>query len=462
MRKKEYKPLGYEKFVIMAIFERGSISLRDLEDITIVFISSIWYNVHYGKQYNILGRILLYLFHLRDRTWERYYAYRFKEKHIVKHGLRTVDTCNKLVEVGILKINDEKYELTENGMKIAQLNQKRFKKRAEMIENRLFAPSSAAINTTIVDGFMAFLKLSVGFITGSVGIISDGTDSATDTISAFLVWVGIKTKHESLSTLLVIVLLFVASITVMYESFSRLYVAWTSTLSPIIDPNLVIIIEVFAIFVYAGLFFYQRQIGRASGSLTLISQSVDSKNHIFIASSVAIGAGFSYFGIYYVDAIVGAVVAFRIFTDAIGLLKDAIHSIKGEETDLHKYKTPVENYVQDGKLKAFRIFTIFSVWARENEEKENIISSLETMYTQTYIPVLSELHLIPEDEYGFKTDFDKIMDPLIKRNFVSMKNGKYSITPSGIKRFKHFVALFRYYDVRLTDLFMLDIEHEED
>ncbi len=460
MSKEEYKPLGYEKFIIMAIFERGIISLKDLEDITIVFISSIWYNIHYGKNYNILGRILLYIFHLRDRMWEKYYEHRLKNE--VKHGLSTQESVNKLVKVGILKENDGKYELSKHGKKVAEISQKRFQKRADMIENRLFAPSSAAINTTIVDGFMAFLKLSVGFITGSVGIISDGTDSATDTISAFLVWVGIKTKHESISTLLVILLLFVASITVMYESFSRLYMAWTSSISPIIDPGLVIIIEAFAVFVYAGLFFYQRQIGRSSGSLTLISQSVDSKNHIFIASSVAIGAAFSFIGIYYVDAIVGAVVAFRIFTDAIGLLKDAIHAMKGEETDLHKYKTPVENYVQDGKLKAFRIYTIFSVWARENQQKEKIIGSLENMYTQTYIPVLSELNLVPEDEYGFKTDFDKIMDPLLKRNFITLNNGKYHVTKSGIKRFKHFVALFRYYDVRLSDLFMLDIENEKD
>jgi len=462
MSKEEYKPLGYEKFVIMAIFERGLISLNDLEDITIVFISSIWYNVHYGKNYNILGRILLYIFHLRDRMWEKYYAYRLGGKHQVKHGLSTEEVCSKLIKVGILKENDGKYELSETGKTVAEKNQEKFQHRANMIKNRLFAPSSAAVNTTVVDGIMAFLKLSVGFITGSVGIISDGTDSATDTISAFLVWVGIKTKHESLSTLFVILLLFVASITVMYESFSRLYTAWTSTLSPIIDPNLVIIVEFFAIFVYAGLFFYQRQIGRSSGSLTLISQSVDSKNHIFIASSVAIGAGFSYFGIYYVDAIVGAVVAFRIFTDAIGLLKDAIHAMKGEETDLHKYKTPVEDYVQDGKLKAFRIFTIFSVWARENSQKEEVIGSLETMYTQTYIPVLSELNLVPEDNIGFKTDFDKIMEPLLKRKFISLNDGKYQVTKSGIKRFKHFVALFKYYDVRLSDLFMLDIETEKD
>jgi cation diffusion facilitator family transporter len=461
MSNKEYKPIGYEKFVIMAIFERGMISLEDLQDITIVFISSIWYNVHYGKNYNILGRLLLYIFRIRDSLWDKYYAYKIGKPEI-GHGLDTKDICDGMVDNGILNFNDGKYELTKAGKEVAARNAAKFEKRSELVKNRLFAPSSAAINTTVVDGFMAFLKLSVGFITGSVGIISDGTDSATDTISAFLVWVGIKYKHESLSTLLVILLLFVASITVMYESFSRLYMAWTSTLSPIIDPSLVIIIEGFAVFVYMGLYFYQRQIGRSSGSLTLISQSVDSKNHIFIASSVAIGAAFSYFGIYYVDAIVGAIVAFRIFTDALSLLKDAIHSMKGEETDLHKYKTPVESYVQEGKLKAFRIYVIFSVWARGNEHKDGIISSLETMYTQTYIPVLSELGLIPEDEYGFKTDFDKIMDPLIKRNFIHEEDGKFKVTKSGIKRFKHFVDLFKYYDVRYSDLFMLDIEHEGD
>jgi len=299
--------------------------------------------------------------------------------------------------------------------------------------------------------------LSIGFITGSVGLISNGTDSATDTISAFLVWVGIKFKHESMSTLLVIILLFVASITVGFESLSRIYAALTSTISPIVDPSYVIVIEGLAIFIYAGLYFYQRQVGRASGNLTLISQSVDSKNHIFIASSVVIGAIFSIFGIYYVDAIVGAVVAFRIFTDAVGLLKDAIHSMKGEETDLHKYKTPVGDYVQDGKMKAFRIWVIYAVWSRKIMTKEDIINSLDNMYTKTYIPVLSELNLIPEDKIGFISEFDRIIDPLVKRKFISPDGNNYTVTESGIK---HFNDLFRYYDVHYSDLLMLDVESE--
>ncbi len=459
MSKDGYKPIGYEKFILMAILKSDTISLSELEDSTIVFISSIWYNVHYGKTYNILGRILLLIFRFRDHIYDKYYSWLRKEE-ILNKNTETEDYLIELTEKGLIKKTDGKYELTDQGKLIASNIVSVLGKRAELIKNRLFKPSSAAINTTAVDGIMAFFKLSIGFLTGSVGLISDGTDSATDTISAFLVWVGIKFKRESLSTLLVIILLFVASITVGFESLSRIYAALTSTIQPIVDPNLVIIIEGIAIFVYAGLYFYQRQVGRASGSLTLISQSVDSKNHIFIASSVVIGAIFSIFGIYYIDAVVGAVVAFRIFIDAVGLLKDAVHSMKGEETDLHKYKTPVGDYVEEGKMKAFRIWVIFAIWARELVRKEEILYSLENMYTKTYIPVLSELNLIPEDKIGFTNEFDQIMDPLLKRNFIAIDNEKYHVTESGIKRFKHFNDLFRYYDVHYSDLLMLDVESE--
>ena len=454
-----YKPIGYEKFILMAILKSGIISLSELEDITIVFISSIWYNVHYGKTYNILGRILLFIFRFRDQMYDKYYSWLRKEE-LLNKNTETEDYLIELTEKGLIKKTDGKYKLTDQGKVVASNIVSVLGKRAELIKNRLFKPSSAAINTTAVDGIMAFFKLSIGFLTGSVGLISDGTDSATDTISAFLVWVGIKFKRESLSTLLVIILLFVASITVGFESLSRIYAALTSTIQPIVDPNLVIIIEGIAIFVYAGLYFYQRQVGRASGSLTLISQSVDSKNHIFIASSVVIGAIFSIFGIYYIDAVVGAVVAFRIFIDAVGLLKDAVHSMKGEETDLHKYKTPVGDYVEEGKMKAFRIWIIFAIWARELMKKDEILDSLENMYTKTYIPVLSELNLIPEDKIGFKNEFDQIIDPLLKRNFITIDNEKYHVTESGIKRFKHFNDLFRYYDVHYSDLLMLDVESE--
>ncbi len=111
-------------------------------------------------------------------------------------------------------------------------------------------------------------------------------------------------------------------------------------------------------------------------------------------------------------------------------------------------------------MKAFRIWVIFAIWARELAKKEEILDSLENMYKNTYIPVLSELNLIPEDEIGFKNEFDQIVNPLLKRNFIAVDNEKYCVTESGIKRFRHFNDLFRYYDVHYSDLLMLDVESE--
>ena len=61
---------------------------------------------------------------------------------------------------------------------------------------------------------------------------------------------------------------------------------------------------------------------------------------------------------------------------------------------------------------------------------------------------------------GLYSEFDRIMDPLVKRKFVSRDGNNYTVTESGIKRFKHFNDLFRYYDVHYSDLLMLDVESE--
>jgi divalent metal cation (Fe/Co/Zn/Cd) transporter len=53
-----------------------------------------------------------------------------------------------------------------------------------MVDKEL-EPSTTAKNTTILD---AFLKLGGGLISGSMGLIADGTDATMDTVEA--VWFG--------------------------------------------------------------------------------------------------------------------------------------------------------------------------------------------------------------------------------------------------------------------------------
>jgi len=166
--------------------------------------------------------------------------------------------------MGLVYEDDEKYHLTPEGEKLALIEEKDTKKMAGKIQQRIFKASSAALNTVIIDFILAVMKLSAGFITGSVGILADGVDAASDTISAVLVWLGIKYKKETISTFLVIAMLFVASLSVGYESITKLLASFFGTASGIDFPELVIMVESVALAAAGFLFFYQRMVGRAT------------------------------------------------------------------------------------------------------------------------------------------------------------------------------------------------------
>lgn len=56
------------------------------------------------------------------------------------------------------------------------------------------------------------------------------------------------------------------------------------------EPYLVIAVELFVLMCAGMLVFYQRYVGKMSGSLALISQSIDSKNHIYVAGTVILSS----------------------------------------------------------------------------------------------------------------------------------------------------------------------------
>jgi divalent metal cation (Fe/Co/Zn/Cd) transporter len=202
------------------------------------------------------------------------------------------------------------------------------KKVASSVKDNFLQPSAAAKNTTFLDALLALVKLSAGIFSGSVALQNDGGDATMDTVSALLVWLGIKHHREMLTTFLVIFLLFIAAIGLGSDSIAHILRALNGTLEPVTMPYLAIAVEGIALLAAFFLFYYQRYVGRTTGQLTLIVQSVDNKNHIFIALSVIAGNIFSINGIYFVDPVIGFFIAAGIFIDAVGLLRETIFSRK--------------------------------------------------------------------------------------------------------------------------------------
>lgn len=455
------KPLiGYDKFLLMALYKENPLSVMDLNDKTVIFISKIWYQQWHEDNKSSLETTFTYLSRLRYSIYEVYYKERRNDSS-KEVGIDASLECETLVKNGLAICNPNgTYELTEKGNKKANELIKRMEKRSSLIEKDLLETSSAARNTIFINFFLAIMKLSSGLVTGSVGLIADGADATTDTISAFLVWLGIKIHREFLSTVLVIFMLFVAAFSVGSEALRRILVALTGTLTPISHAYLVMAVEFIAILTAIFLFIYQRHIGRERNNLTIVSQSVDSKNHIMIGSAVILGAIFSIYGIYYVDAIVGIFISLGILKDAIGLSKEAISSYQGDNSDLSQYKTAFGDYMKLNHYESFQFWILFAIHRKDIKTKEGLIKSLENAFKARYIPVLSELKLTPHEEFNYRQNFSEIVSPLMDLELIITNETEYTLTEKGVKHFNRISHDFEYYDVKFSDSFLLKLSDE--
>lgn len=440
---------------MMALLKEGSLSIDKLWEKSILFLSLIWYQQMPGKGQPLMERLFFKFTHLRSEL---------EDGRPIKatHGAKA--EMDKLIDEGWVNLNKEnKYELTKEGLNKAKEYEDEMIKEASMVDKEL-KPSTTAMNTTFLDAFLAVLKLGSGLISGSMGLIADGTDATMDTVEAILVWLGIRYHRENLSTILVIIGLFVASLSVLFDSITHILATLGGNAEPITLPYLVIAVEGIAILAAVFLFYYQRFVGKVTNSLTLISQSVDSKNHIFIGTSVIIGAVFAIYGIYFVDAVIGLVVGAGIFRDAVGLLREAISAEKGGEKDYsEEYSLPLQDCWEENKLIAFRNWILYTLWEKETPKtRQEIISSLhKAFHPDNYIPVLSELKATCNNKYDFEEKFEVLVKPLKDNEFLIEKIEEYHITEKGGKHLEHFISNFKYYDVHRSDEILLAMSRDE-
>jgi Co/Zn/Cd efflux system component/predicted transcriptional regulator len=357
--------------------------------------------------------------------------------------------CKNLLMNGSIELNNEqKYQLTDKGRSEAQEFSKKLEVGADFF-NKVLSPAAAARNTVVVDLFLAAIKLVAGLFSGSVGLLADGVDSIIDTISASAVWIGMKVRKELLGALVIILTMFVGGISIGYDSVTTVWGAINGVMTLMTMPYLVIVIEGIALVSSTSLLLYQRLVGKRNGSLALISQSVDSKNHVYVAAAVIVGAIFAIFGIPFLDALVGAFVAVRILIDATGLSKEMLSSMRGEKMDLSKYEVPFEKQWRLSKLETFRIWILYSIKDEKLNTKDQIISSLEKTFKPEYVPILSEFRFSLGEGFNFDVSFNDLIEPLLKDNLLIQRNDEFIITNEGRNNVDRLLGNMRF---RQSDL----------
>lgn len=405
------------RFTLLALLKEGPLTLEELEKKSFLFVSQFGLKHHHVH------------------------------KKLKKEDIFDVKAeIDGLIEKDMVLLAGNTYELTEKGRKVAEESARVIERGALWIKNNILNPGATARNTVIADFFLAVMKLGAGLLSGSVGLLADGADATVDTVSASIVWAGLKLKRELLGTMVIIVMMGVTGVSIGYESVSKIIAVIYSTVEPIHHPYLVIGAETIALLAAVLLCFYQGFVGREYGSLALISQSIDSKNHIYVAAAVIAGAVFSIFGIYFVDAVIGIYISVKILIDGFGLSKEVISSAKGEEIDFSKFKMLFEKYWRVETVDSYRLWTLYML--REgNTEKKELIAALEKTFTQTYIPVLSEFGFSTARGFDFENEFDSLVKPLLEKQLVMKKGDTFEITSAGRQHVNTTLKGMRYHQI---------------
>jgi Co/Zn/Cd efflux system component len=439
----------FHEFILMALFGKGPLRYQELWDtfmqLTSHFTMGSRYFMEWGQSFSERVRRLISRFGLHPE-WGHGGAQRPQENEREPVEPEFRKTLFELSKKGLIHLNEnERYELTEHGKKQAEKYKKDMEKGAEIFQKQILSPTATARNTVIMDLFLASIKLISGFASGSVALIADGADATIDTASAVIVWAGITFKKEHLGTVIIVMMMFVTGLSVGYECLTKLYGAITSTIDPISKPYLVIGVELIALIAALILSFYQRYVGKLNGNLALISQSVDSKNHIYVAGVVILGAIFSIVGIHFVDALIGVYIAVRILKDAITLSREAISMLKGEETDFSAYRIPFEKHYRGYKTESFRSWIMYSILEDGLRTREELIASLEKVFKPEYVPILSEFGYSLGKGFDFKAEFDNLAIPLLEKGYLVQDGDSFNLTASGKRTIERWIRDMRFY-----------------
>jgi len=257
---------------------------------------------------------------------------------VVDSSLKTMLQDGWVVRAGT------RYQLTDLGKAESARPLADLQRTGEILR-RAAQPTTAAIVSLGLHLCLAAIKIPVGMISGSVGLLNDGLDTLGDGLSSLLVLLGLRNNRERAANVALVVLMLITAGMTLFEATRRLFSPPETT-----ADLLAFGAAILSALLYGLLSLYQRAVGQRAGSMSLITQAIDSRNHVIVAASVTAGLIAALSSLYFVDAIVGLAVALLILKSAVELVIELIHSLSGEESDQGERKdllARLERYRRD-------------------------------------------------------------------------------------------------------------------
>jgi hypothetical protein len=259
-----------------------------------------------------------------------------------------------------------------------------------------------------------------------VGLINDATDTLLDGLSSLLVYAGFRfDKERAVNVVLVLVMLGTGAFT-CYEAVRRFFIPF--------EPEANVFTFVAAIvsaLVCLALYAYQRFVGVRSGSVALITQSVDSRNHVIVAASVTAGLIASLLRFPLLDTLVGLVVALLILKSAFELAVEVVRSLGEEEIDVSRYEFGFHEKYEQFRRGQLCDWMLYLVEKGKAQTRAELIAQARQALDFSDHPTLRELGLAEQPQAS--ETVEESVATLFERGWLEGEQ-RLIITDAGKKR----------------------------
>lgn len=200
----------------------------------------------------------------------------------------------------------------------------------------------AGLTGIVCNCLLTVLKLVIGLLVGSMAIIADGVNNLSDAASSLTTLLGFRmaqrpadkqhpyghARYEYLSGLAVAALILLIGAELVKSSIAKII-----NPEPIDISAATIALLAASVAVKLWMSGFYKTLGKKINSTTLYATSVDSRNDVISTCAVLLGCLVNYLFGLNIDGYVGLAVAIFILYSSVGIAKDTISPLLGQQAD---------------------------------------------------------------------------------------------------------------------------------
>ena len=202
--------------------------------------------------------------------------------------------------------------------------------------------------STIGNAVLSVSKIIVGLLAGSLSVLGDGIDSATDVIISVVMiftarimsrppskkYVFGYEKAESIATKILSLVIFYAGVQMLLSSVESIF----SDEAKEIPSAIAIYVTVFSIAGKLLLALYQYKQGKKINSSMLTANAINMRNDVVISSGVLLGLIFTFiFKLPILDSITGLIISLFIIKSSVSIFMDSNVELMDGVKDVNVY-----------------------------------------------------------------------------------------------------------------------------